>query len=235
MSSKIYILPALLAENTPKNYFPEYITDIILSTDFFIVENEKAARRMIKFFAPDKQQSHLQLFPYDKNAPQNSLNEIKQYIVAGQDFGLLSDAGMPCIADPGNAVIAWAHRNQVKVIPTIGPSSILMALVASGFNGQQFTFHGYLPIDKTERKRKINYMEQQNTQSFYTQIFMETPYRNLSLLEDLCNYLSPSTLLCIASNISDTESEMIQTKSVAQWKIDRPKLHKIPAIFLIGG
>lgn len=152
----------------------------------------------------------------------------------GIDFGLLSEAGLPCIADPGNIMVGWAHRNNIQVVPVNGPSSIILALISSGFNGQQFTFNGYLPIDKAERKKQIRHLEKLVQETGYSQIFMETPYRNQQLLEDLCNQLSPHTLLCVAANINNPNEEFIKTLPIKEWKKKEQNLHKIPAIFVLG-
>ena len=162
------------------------------------------------------------------------MQEAQLLMKKGQDFGLLSEAGLPCIADPGNVMVKWCHENSVKVIPVNGPSSIILALVASGFNGQEFTFHGYLPIDRAEKKARILELEKLVQQTGYSQIFMETPYRNNPLVQDLCKFLSPQTQLCIAANINDPESEMIKTQSIKAWLKDQPQLHKMPAVFVLG-
>lgn len=145
-----------------------------------------------------------------------------------------TEAGLPCIADPGNIMVAWAHRNNIKVVPVNGPSSIILALISSGFNGQQFTFHGYLPIDKGEKRKQILHLELLVQKTGYTQIFMETPYRNNQLLEELTKTLNGKTLLSIAANINDPEGEFIKTQSINDWKKSKTDLHKIPAIFVLG-
>lgn len=230
----LFLLPAYLSEHTPKDHFSPIISEYIGSTNYFLVENEKTARKIIKYFSPDKKQSDLELFVVDKYSTDADLKEAQQLLKDGQDFGLLSEAGLPCIADPGNIVVKWCHDHNIKVIPVNGPSSIILGLISSGFNGQQFTFHGYLPIDKAERKRKILDLEKTVAQTGYTQIFMETPYRNMAMIDDLCSTLPGNASLCIAANINDPSSEFIKTKKIADWKKNIPQLHKIPAIFLIG-
>jgi 16S rRNA (cytidine1402-2'-O)-methyltransferase len=150
------------------------------------------------------------------------------------DFGLLSEAGLPCIGDPGNIMVGWSHQNNIRVIPVNGPSSFVLALIASGFNGQEFTFNGYLPIDKEKKKKEIQHLENQANKTGFTQIFMETPYRNNQLFDDLVKFLNPHTKLCIAANINDPQNELIKTKTITEWKKQKPELHKIPAVFLIG-
>lgn len=230
----LYLIPAYLAPESPIDYFSPIIKDYILKTDYFFVENEKTARKVIKFFCPEKKQSDLKLFLLDKYSENKDLKEAQALMKAGQDFGLLSEAGLPCIADPGNVMVRWCHRNGIKVIPINGPSSIIIALISSGFNGQEFTFNGYLPIDKSQKIQKIKFLETQVQKTGYSQIFMETPYRNNQLMADLVKTLSPNTLLCVAANINHPTDEFIQTKSIKDWKIQLPDLNKIPAVFVLG-
>ena len=230
----LFLIPAYLSEESPIDYFAPSIKEYILKTDYFFVENEKTARKVIKFFAPEKKQSDLKLFLLDKYSESNDLKEAQKLMKSGQDFGLLSEAGLPCIADPGNVMVKWCHENNVKVIPINGPSSIILALISSGFNGQEFTFHGYLPIDKEQKKKQILFLEHQVQKSGYSQIFMETPYRNNQLLEDLIKFLNPNTKLCIAANINHPTEEFIKTLKISDWKNKKPELHKIPAVFVLG-
>ena len=230
----LFLIPAYLSEESPIDYFAPSIKEYILKTDYFFVENEKTARKVIKFFAPEKKQSDLKLFLLDKYSESNDLKEAQKLMKSGQDFGLLSEAGLPCIADPGNLMVKWCHENNIKVIPINGPSSIILALISSGFNGQEFTFHGYLPIDKEQKKKQILFLEHQVQKSGYSQIFMETPYRNNQLLEDLIKFLNPNTKLCIAANINHPTEEYIKTLKISDWKNKKPELHKIPAVFVLG-
>ena len=230
----LFLIPAYLSEESPIDYFAPSIKEYILKTDYFFVENEKTARKVIKFFAPEKKQSDLKLFLLDKYSESNDLKEAQKLMKSGQDFGLLSEAGLPCIADPGNLMVKWCHENNIKVIPINGPISIILALISSGFNGQEFTFHGYLPIDKEQKKKQILFLENQVQKSGYSQIFMETPYRNNQLLEDLIKFLNPNTKLCIAANINHPTEEFIKTLKISDWKNKKPELHKIPAVFVLG-
>lgn len=230
----LFLIPAYLSENSPVDYFAPAIKEYILNTDYFFVENEKTARKVIKFFCPEKKQPDLKLFLLDKYSENEDLKEAQDLMKAGQDFGLLSEAGLPCIADPGNIMVKWAHENGIKVIPVNGSSSIILGLISSGFNGQNFTFHGYLPIEKDQKKKQIIQLENHVQKTGYTQIFMETPYRNNQLLDDLLKFLQPNTELCIAVNINDPELESIKTLRIADWKKNKPELHKIPAVFLLG-
>lgn len=230
----LYLIPAYLSEDSPLDYFAPIIREYIGKTNYFFVENEKTARRVIKFFCPEKKQSDLKLLLLNKYSKHEDLKEAQHLMTSGQDFGLLSEAGLPCIADPGNIMVDWCHQHQIKVVPINGPSSIILALIASGMNGQQFTFHGYLPIDKFQRQQKIKSLEIQVQKTGYSQIFMETPYRNQALVEDLLKALSPNTQLCIAANINHPQEEFIQTLKVSEWKNQKPSIHKIPAVFVLG-
>lgn len=230
----LFLIPAFLSEESPLDYFAPSIKEYLMKTDYFFVENEKTARKVIKFFAPEKKQSDLNLFLLDKYSENNDLKEAQDLMMKGQDFGLLSEAGLPCIADPGNVMVKWCHANNIKVVPINGPSSIILALISSGFNGQEFTFHGYLPIDKTERKSKIQQLENLVQKTGYSQIFMETPYRNNQLLEDLSKFLNPNSQLCIAANINHPTAEFIKTLKLKDWKKQKTDLHKIPAVFVLG-
>ena len=230
----LFLLPAYLSENSPKTAFAPEISEIISKIDYYLVENEKTARRMIKFFCPEKKQSELQLFVLNKHSKNEDWQEVQEVLKNKQDVGLLSEAGLPCIADPGNIAVKWCHQNSIRVVPINGPSSIILALISSGFNGQQFTFHGYLPIDKSDKKAKIRWLENQVQTTGYSQIFMETPYRNNPLFEDLCKFLAPTTKLCIAANINDPNDEFIKTLTIKDWLKNKPELHKIPAVFVLG-
>ena len=230
----LFLIPAYLSEESPVEYFAPSIKEYILKTDYFFVENEKTARKVIKFFAPEKKQSELKLFLLDKYSESSDLKEAQKLMKSGQDFGLLSEAGLPCIADPGNLMVKWSHENNIKVIPINGPSSIILALISSGFNGQEFTFNGYLPIDREQKKKQIQFLENQVQKTGYSQIFMETPYRNNQLLEDLIKFLNPNTKLCIAANINHPTEEFIKTLKISDWKNKKPELHKIPAVFVLG-
>lgn len=230
----LFLIPAYLSEESPLDYFAPIIKEYILKTDYFFVENEKTARKVIKFFCPEKKQPDLKLFLLDKYSQNENLKEAQKLMKEGQDFGLLSEAGLPCIADPGNIMVKWCHENNLKVVPINGPSSIILALISSGFNGQEFTFHGYLPIDKSQKSQKIKFLETQVQKTGYSQIFMETPYRNNQLFDDLVKTLSQNTKLCIAANINHPTEEFIRTLSIKDWQKNKPELHKVPAVFVLG-
>ena len=228
----LFLIPTTLGDNEPLEVLPLSVKKVIEQIDYFIVENEKTARRFIKKISPRKSQSELKIFKIDKYA--NQL-EVKSYLDVcdnGISVGVMSEAGVPGVADPGAEVVKLAHEKNIKVVPLVGPSSILLALMASGLNGQNFAFNGYLPIETSERKRAIKYLEKLSKEKNQSQIFIETPYRNEKLFSDLKSTLTPKTKLCIACDIT-LMSEYIKTKDIQDWKREQPDLHKKPAIFII--
>lgn len=231
---KLYLIPSTLGDNEPLEVLPISIKRAIENIDHYIVENEKTARRFIKKISPRKSQPSLQLVTLNKYTELESLPGFLQPCIEGFDVGILSEAGCPGIADPGADVVKIAHEKKIKVIPLVGPSSILLALMASGFNGQSFAFNGYLPIDSAERKKTIKKMEKLSIELGQTQLCIETPYRNDKLLADMLKALSPNTKLCIACDIT-LNTEYISTKKVSEWKKGLPELHKRPAIFIVQG
>lgn len=229
---KLYLIPTTLGDNEPLEVLPISVKKVIEQTDTYIVENEKTARRFIKRISSGKQQSTLKVFLLNKFTNANILPEFLQPCLNGINVGLLSEAGCPGIADPGAGIVKLAHQNNIKVVPLAGPSSILMAMMSSGMNGQNFTFNGYLPIDKNERKNEVKRLERLSFEQNQSQIFIETPYRNNKMLEDICNILGDNTLVCVACDITLT-SEFIKTKTVSEWKKTIIDLHKRPTIFII--
>lgn len=230
----LYLLPAYLSEESPRDFFAPIITEIISKVDYYFVENEKTARKIIRYFNPDKKQPDLKLYLLDKNSTSQDAEEAFALLKSGTDFAVLSEAGLPAIADPGNLAGAFAHQNNIPVLPVDGPSSIILALISSGFNGQLFSFNGYLSIDKAIRRKEIQRMEELANIHNHTQIFMETPYRNHQLMESLVLHLKPKTLLSVAANIQHPTQQFIRTMTAEKWKKNMPELHKIPAIFSIG-
>jgi len=230
-SGTLYLIPTVLAENAVQT-IPSYIKDIIIDTDLYIVENLKTARRFIKSIYKEKNIDDCIFLELDKHKNYTFDDTILSEIFNGKNIGLMSEAGTPCIADPGNKVVEMAHEMEIRVVPLVGPSSILLALMASGFNGQQFSFNGYLPIDSIERKNKVLQMEAAGKKG-HTQIFMDTPYRNQRLLEELIQFCKFDTMLCIACNIT-AKDEFIKTLPLAEWKKRKPDLNKKPAIFILG-
>jgi 16S rRNA (cytidine1402-2'-O)-methyltransferase len=228
----LYLIPVPLAENASGKSFTPYLSDTINHIKEYIVENSKTARRFLKEAGLQTPQSELLLHDYGKHDRDGNLNDFFNGLMAGKDVGLMSEAGCPGIADPGADIVALAHQKGIKVVPLVGPSSILLALMASGFNGQSFTFHGYLPIDKVQRSQKIKELENLSEKNKQTQLFIETPFRNNPMLEEILRTCNPQTKLCIACNLT-ADDEMVQTKIVADWKKQVPDLHKKPVIFLL--
>ncbi|WP_369049302.1 SAM-dependent methyltransferase [Tenacibaculum sp. UWU-22] len=233
MKGKLYLIPTTLGEETePLEVMPISVKKVIEHIDFFIVENEKSARRFIKKITPKKSQPSLNLMVLDKYANELETRSYLDVCEQGIDVGLLSEAGVPAVADPGASIVKMAHEKGITVVPLVGPSSILMAMMASGMNGQNFAFNGYLPIDKYERKDAIKKLEKISKEKNQSQIFIETPYRNDKMLQDLKATLSPATNLCIACDIT-LSTEYIKTLSIKDWKLEQPNLHKRPTIFII--
>lgn len=234
MNGKLYVIPTPLGKGNLSDVLPEKVKEIVNRLNLFIVENERNARRFIKALCPDKSQAALQIFTFEKDMPPETSDTVIASIFEGESIGLLSEAGMPCIADPGQEIIRVAHEKDVNVIPLVGPSSILLALIASGLNGQSFAFHGYLPIKNDGLKEKIRILEKLSCETDQTQIFIETPYRNNRLLETLLNYGSPNTLLTIATDLT-LHTQEIKTRTICSWKDAKPKIHKRPSIFAFQG
>jgi 16S rRNA (cytidine1402-2'-O)-methyltransferase len=232
MKGKLYLIPTTLGENEPLEVMPYSVKTIVELLDYYIVENEKSARRFIKKITPKKIQSSLIMMKLDKYAKEIETRTYLDLCEQGVSIGLLSEAGVPAVADPGASMVKLAHEKGIQVVPLVGPSSILMALMASGLNGQNFAFNGYLPIDNSERKKEIKALEKLSKEKNQSQIFIETPYRNEKMFTDLKSVLSPGTLLCIAIDIS-LPKEFIKTYTIAHWKRQSPDLHKRPAIFII--
>ena len=232
MQGKLYLIPTTLGENEPLEVMPISVKKVIEELDYFIVENEKSARRFIKKITPKKSQPSLQIMMLDKYADALETRSYLDVCKDGISVGLLSEAGVPAVADPGATIVKLAHDKGIQVVPLVGPSSILMAMMSSGMNGQSFAFNGYLPIDKSDRKKAIKDLERLSKDKNQSQIFIETPYRNEKLFTDLKATLTPTTKLCIAADITLT-TEYIKTKEVRNWKSENPDLHKRPAIFII--
>jgi len=230
----IYLIPCTLGETPPLEVLPLLVKKAIENIDHYIVEHEKSARRFIKSVASKKQQNSLHIEEINKFTKPQEIPQMLEPCFNGFDVGIISDAGCPGIADPGAAVVEQAHQKGIKVVPLVGPSSILLALMASGFNGQNFAFNGYLPIDKVERKIKIKQLEKKSIVENQSQLFIETPYRNNQMLESLVKTLQNTTDICVACDIT-LSTQYIRTAPVKQWKRIKVDLHKRPAIFIIQG
>lgn len=230
----LYLIPCTLGETPPLEVLPFLVKKAIENIDHYIVEHEKSARRFIKSVASKKQQNSLHIEEINKFTKPEEIPQMLEPCFNGFDVGIISDAGCPGIADPGAAVVEQAHQKAIKVVPLVGPSSILLALMASGFNGQNFAFNGYLPIDKVERKQKIKQLEKKSIVENQSQLFIETPYRNNQMLESLVKTLQNTTGICVACDIT-LSTQYIRTAPVKQWKRIKVDLHKRPAIFIIQG
>jgi len=229
----LYLIPSFLHPEGENDIFPPMNLLIIERLTCFIVENLRTARRMLRKIGYTKDFKDVTFFELNKHTDPAELPEFLAPALSGQDTGLLSEAGTPCIADPGAKIVALAHQQNIRVVPLTGPSSIILALMASGFNGQNFAFHGYLPIDAKERSQKIRELEKVSLHYDQTQIFIETPYRNNQMLDALVKNCQPSTLLSIACELTHPERELIRTATINQWKTIKIEFQKKPSVFLI--
>ncbi len=232
MPGKIYLIPSFLNEDNP-SIIPQQVKDVVEQLDEFIVENAKTARRFLRAIGFKKNfDIEITIHELDKHNRSVSYDTLLKNVLDGKSCGVISEAGNPCIADPGNEIVAYAHKRNIAVIPLVGPSSILLALIASGFNGQQFSFHGYLPIQGVERSRKLKQLESA-AKNGHTQIFMETPFRNQKLLEEILKTCHDDALLCIACDLT-LSTQFIHTKKIRDWKKEQPDIQKRYCIFLFG-
>lgn len=232
MKTALYLIPVTLGETELEQVLPEYNKNIILGIKHFIVENVRSARRFLKQVDRSIDIDTLKFYELNKHTKPDIISNYLYPLSQGESVGVLSEAGCPAIADPGSDVVAIAQKKDYTVVPLIGPSSILLSLMGSGFNGQSFAFHGYLPIDGKERRQKVEQMEQRIFKEHQTQIFIETPYRNNKLVEDLISYCNSGIKLCIAMNLTCND-EFIKTKPIQNWKNKLPDMHKKPCIFLL--
>jgi 16S rRNA (cytidine1402-2'-O)-methyltransferase len=231
--AKLFLIPNLLSESPWQNVLPTLNAEIITQISNFIVEDIRNARRFLKKVNREIDIDSLTFMELNKHTPELQKNSYLDIIREGNDMGIISEAGCPGVADPGAEIVKLAHKRNITVVPLVGPSSILLALMASGMNGQNFAFSGYIPVKKPERLKRIQQLENQALHHRQSQIFMETPYRNNHLLTDLLNTCQPGTLLCIAADIT-SEDEMIKTKTISDWKKNPPNLEKKPVIFILG-
>lgn len=233
MIGNLYLIPNTLGKVALLEVLPIAVKKKIEDINIYIVESEKSARRFIKTICPDKSQEKLKLFTLNKFTETLEIpNYLNPCIEQGESIGLISDAGCPAVADPGSEVVRLAHERNIKVVPIVGPSSILLAMMASGMNGQNFAFNGYLPVDKNERKAMLKKLEKRSFDHKQAQAFIETPYRNQNLLEDLCRVLHPNTRICVACDLT-LSSEYIKTLSAVEWLKNKVDLHKRPTIFVL--
>ena len=229
----LYLIPLPISEND-LNYIPDEVIRTIHSLSYFIVEKSRTARRFIKSTGFQGKIEDLNFSELDKHDPEKIDRSILKPAIDGNPMGLMSEAGMPCIADPGSKIVSLAHQMGIKVVPLPGPSSIFLALAASGLNGQNFSFEGYLPVKEPQLNNKLHLIEKSIISQNRTHIFIETPYRNKQLLDKLLNSMPDTIRLCIAANIS-SENEIILTKEIGKWKKSViPELHKVNCVFLLG-
>ena len=232
MEATIYLIPVPLGETGFSRALPDYNRKVILSLKHFIVENVRTARRFLKKMEPSIVIDALTFMVLNEHTSPETITGMLTPLAAGLSVGMMTEAGCPAVADPGAAVVAIAQQKGYRVTPLVGPSSILLALMASGFNGQCFAFHGYLPVEISKRIERIKALETRMYAENETQIFIETPYRNHKLFDDLIRVCKPATLLCVASNLT-CDNESVRTRPVKEWAKHIPNLHKQPAIFLI--
>jgi 16S rRNA (cytidine1402-2'-O)-methyltransferase len=229
---KLFMIPTVLAENTAHWVISPQVQEVISHTKIFLVENPRSARRYISSLKLGINIEELHMEVLDKDTPPEQVSRLMMPLLNGADIGVISEAGCPGIADPGAVAVAYAHQKDIQVVPISGPSSMFLALMGSGFSGQSFAFHGYLPIDKKERAASLKKLEQESVREKRAQLFMETPFRNNQLLADALASLSPQTKLCIAKNLTAAD-ELIQTKTIADWKNHPLDLHKVPTVFIL--
>jgi 16S rRNA (cytidine1402-2'-O)-methyltransferase len=233
MNGKLYLIPTTLGDENPFSVLPSEIKQVVASIRNFIVEDERTARRFLRKIDPGIVIDNLTFKELNKRTRFDDMVLFLTPIFEGNNVGIISEAGCPGVADPGADVVKVAHQKGIEVKPLVGPSSILLSLMASGLNGQSFAFVGYIPVKHPARGKSIRHLEHRSISEDQTQIFIETPYRNNTLLEDLVKTLDEKTRLCVACDLTP-ETEYIKTQSIREWKKQRPDLHKRPAIFLIG-
>ncbi|MFC2097636.1 SAM-dependent methyltransferase [Bacteroidota bacterium] len=228
----IFMIPSTLGDSPVENVIPSYLSILILNIDFYIVENIRTTRRFLKKLNKEINIDNLEFFVLNKYTTDEEKSDFLLPAIQGNDLGIISEAGCPGVADPGADIIFQAHKQNIRVIPLAGPSSIIMALMASGFNGQNFAFSGYIPIKKDERTRRIKQLEKRSKTEKQSQIFMETPFRNIQMFDDICEACQPDTYLCVATDIS-LDTEEIKSQTIKQWKKNRPDINKRPSIFIL--
>ena len=230
---KVYLIPSLLGDVPPDSSLPYLITQIASTLTHFLVEEEKSARQLLKCLLPHVQLRDLSIHKIPQHPTPAQINDLALPLRQGHSVGVLSEAGCPGIADPGREIVLYAHQHGIHVVPLVGPCSMVLALMASGLNGQSWRFVGYLPVENSERVQAILAIDTRVRLTAETQIMMETPYRNNKLLNDLLQHCNPETLLCIAQGLT-TQQESVKTRSVATWRAAPPELGKVPSLFLLG-
>ncbi len=233
-TGSLYLIPSFLAETNSASDFPAANLEVIAELDNFIVENVRTARRFLRKAGYTKSFDEVTFFELNKHTDRSLVSEYLKGVLNGENIGLLSEAGVPCVADPGSEVVMLAHNLNINVFPLTGPSSILLALMASGLNGQNFIFHGYLPIERKARDVKIKELEKKANQQNQSQIIIETPYRNKQVFDSIIKNCNKSTRVCIAMSLTHKTEEFVKTRTVSDWKKNIPDLHKKPTVFIIG-
>ena len=229
----LYLIPVTLGDDMVQHVIPDYVLNVARNLETFVVESEKSARHFLSTIKTIKPVRELNLHLLNEHTDMKVLPDLLAPLLAGQNVGLMSDAGCPAVADPGAQFVQMAHKKGIRVVPMVGPSSILLSLMASGLNGQQFAFLGYLPVEKLQRNQKLKEIEKRSASHKETQLFIETPYRNQAMMDAILQSCHEQTQLCIACDVS-LPSEMIVTKSIASWKTSPPiDIHKRPCLFLI--
>lgn len=228
----LYLLPVTLGDTPVEKVLPAYNKEIIVEIKHFIVEDVRSARRFLKKVESQINIDELTFYPLNKHTSPEAISGYLKPLMEGYPMGVISEAGCPAVADPGADIVAIAQRKGLKVVPLVGPSSIILSVMGSGFNGQSFAFHGYLPIEPGERTKRLKELETRIYAEHQTQLFIETPYRNNKMMEEILKTCRPQTKLCIAANIT-CEGEYIRTKTLKEWKGNLPDLNKIPCIFLL--
>lgn len=233
MQPALFLIPCLLGDTTIESVLPPYNKEVILQIHHFIVEDIRSARRFLKKVEHTIDIDSLSFYPLNKHTSPDDIADYLKPLIQGESMGVISEAGCPAVADPGADVVAIAQQKGLRVVPLVGPSSIILSVMASGFNGQSFAFHGYLPIEPGERAKRIKTLEQRIYNEHQTQLFIETPYRNAKMIEDILNNCRLQTKLCIAAGIT-CENEYIHTLTVKRWKSEKiPDLSKTPCMFLL--
>lgn len=232
LTGKLYLIPTPISDTDYLKVLPQGVIDIIFTLDEFIVEELRTARRFLKKIGYAKDFEEVTFHLLNEHTKVEETNHFLDHVLQGKNMGLLSEAGCPCIADPGNVIVRLAHEKKIQVVPLTGPSSILLSLIASGFNGQNFAFTGYLPIEKNARIKRIRDLERLALSTNQTQIFMEAPYRNIQLLQDIIKTCREDTMLCIATEIT-SPTESIISKPIYEWKNKTPDINKKNTVFLI--
>ena len=229
----LYLIPVTLGDDMVQHVIPDYVLNVARNLETFVVESEKSARHFLSNIKTLKPVRELNLHLLNEHTDMKILPDLLAPLLAGHNVGLMSDAGCPAVADPGAQLVQLAHKKGIRVVPMVGPSSILLSLMASGLNGQQFAFLGYLPVEKSQRNQKLKEIEKRSASHKETQLFIETPYRNQTMLDAILQTCHAQTQLCIACDVS-LDSEMIVTKSIASWKTSAPiDIHKRPCLFLM--